>query len=177
MNRFALILCLLFGFLTNVSLAQNFQRGSEGNRKTNREKSGMVTGYVVEKQSGQPVEYANIIIFSMRDSSQAIGTVTNAKGYFELFRVGPGRYFIEIRFVGFEIKSVGDIGLNRNNRHFDAGKIVLQQTALALEGVDVVAEPMPMEFRIEKKVVNVNRYSTAASGSVVEVLESEKKKS
>jgi outer membrane cobalamin receptor len=45
------------------------------------------------------------------------------------------------------------------------------QTLIAMEGVEVVEEKPALEFKIDKKVINVSKQYTALSGSAVDVLE------
>lgn len=62
---------------------------------------GVLTGYVIEKESGQAIEYANIVIYSKRDSSIVTGGITGKNGYFNIDKVRYGKFFVEVNFIGY----------------------------------------------------------------------------
>ncbi|HEY3389321.1 MAG TPA: carboxypeptidase regulatory-like domain-containing protein, partial [Prolixibacteraceae bacterium] len=68
-NRF-LILFLLICTFSNLS-------GQKQSR-------GTITGIIVDKQSKQPIEFANVVIQTESDNTQVSGTTTDAKGKFTL---------------------------------------------------------------------------------------------
>ncbi len=45
---------------------------------------GKIDGHVYDLVSKLPLEYANIVVFNLRDSPQVNGTITNSEGYFSL---------------------------------------------------------------------------------------------
>ncbi|MBX2841556.1 MAG: TonB-dependent receptor [Flammeovirgaceae bacterium] len=82
-----------------------------------------------------------------------------------------GNYYLEITFIGYEKKVVNDIILNTGNSKIDLGKIVLPRAISELDEVEIVADEMSVEYRIDRKVINVSQQLTAASGSAVDILE------
>lgn len=50
------------------------------------------------------------------------------------------------------------------------GKIYLHHAAKALQGVDITAEKNRVEYKIDKKIINVSKDLNAAGGSAVDVL-------
>ena len=58
--------------------------------------SGKITGYVKDKDTGEPLIGANIII----EESQ-IGAATNADGYFVILNVPPGTYRLKVSYIGY----------------------------------------------------------------------------
>ena len=58
--------------------------------------SGKITGYVKDKDTGEPLIGANIII----EGSQ-IGAATNADGYFVILNVPPGTYSLKVSYIGY----------------------------------------------------------------------------
>ena len=47
---------------------------------SNMPAEGILTGMVMEKNLDEPMEYANVVLYSMRDSSIVAGTVTDMDG-------------------------------------------------------------------------------------------------
>ena len=135
------------------------------------EMKGTITGIVVDRSADIPMEYTSIAVFRMQDSSLVTGTVTNTKGIFELTDVPYGRYYIEIKFVGYEKKVLSPVILNRESRNLELGEIKLSLGSENLEEVEIVADQRRVEYKLDKKVVNVSEDLSAAGGTAVDVLE------
>lgn len=131
---------------------------------------GVITGQVWDADLSTPIEYANIVLYRQRDSSALTGTVTDAQGRFALRALPPGRFKLEVSFIGYKTKIVPDIQLPPNGK-VDLGRINLQQTAIAVPGTEVTAEKPKIEFRIDKKVINVAQNPSLQSGTAVDALE------
>jgi len=132
--------------------------------------AGSITGQVYDADLSVPIEYANIVLRSLRDSSQVNGTVTDQSGRFALPGVRPGRYFIEVSFIGYRQKTVSDVTVGPGAVR-DVGRVTLRQSAVAVPGVEATAERPTLEYRIDKKIVDVSKMATTASGTAVDVLE------
>lgn len=131
---------------------------------------GTITGQVYDADLNQPVEYANIVLYRLRDSSQVTGTVTRADGRFTLADVPPGRYYAVVSFIGYRDQRVDGIQLAPGAR-VDIGTKTLRQVAVAVEGVEARAERPELTYRIDKKVVEVAGRPSAEAGTAVDVLE------
>ncbi|MGH7451256.1 MAG: TonB-dependent receptor domain-containing protein, partial [bacterium] len=136
-----------------------------------QENRGVITGKIFDAASQKPIEYANVILFSQNDSAMVMGTASGENGGFHLDKIPPGAYYIDIQFIGFKKKKLGHIEIGPAKLEIDLGKILLQQTTLNLEGVEVQGEAMAMTYQIDKKVINVSQQQTAISGTAVDVLE------
>jgi len=133
---------------------------------------GIIKGIVKDKDLKNAVEYATVSVFRMADSSLVIGTITNANGEFQLKQIKPGKYYIEVSFIGYNKKTIRNIPINQNHRIADLKQVMLSQASEALGEVMVSAERLPIKYQIDKKVVPVSRQLTTASGNAVDVLES-----
>ncbi|MBD3274444.1 MAG: TonB-dependent receptor [Candidatus Marinimicrobia bacterium] len=156
---------LLIGlFSTSILLAQPPQRG-------NSNFTGTITGAVVDSTSEQPMEYANVIVYSMRDSSQVTGAITNNRGRFLLDDVPAGRFFVQVSFMGYGRKYIDSVMVSPRNPEVNLGEVILPQTALSSEEVTVEGERPPISYQIDKKVIDVASQPVAAAGNAVDVLE------
>lgn len=160
---------LRFLLLALCALVAGASAQHPGGRRADLEPA-TVSGTVCDSDLGVPVEYANIVLYRLRDSSQATGTVTRADGRFELTGLRPGRFYLEVSFIGYRTRTVDDIQIAPGAR-LDLGRIPLKQTIVAVEGVEATAERPQLSYRIDKKVIDVGRMATAASGTAVDVLE------
>jgi len=133
--------------------------------------AGAVSGLVKDASTQKPVEYANVILLSGRDSTQVTGTITDMSGAFDIRPVRPGRYYLQVRFMGYESRDVEEIVVTPGRPQVDVGTIFLDPAILLLDGVSVEGEKPAITFAIDKKVIAVSEMPTAVSGNAVDVLE------
>ncbi len=133
--------------------------------------NGTMSGTIYDKATGNPVEYANIILFSQQNNSQITGTISDKNGNFQLANVQPGAYYIEIRFMGYDMKEIENILINPRQPVVDLGKIELEGKVLSMETVAVEGEKPALTYEIDKKVISVSQVQTAISGNAADVLE------
>jgi outer membrane cobalamin receptor len=132
---------------------------------------GMIKGIVMDASLKTPVEYATVSVFRQLDSSLVTGCVTNEKGSFVLEKIRPGKYYVEMSFIGYHKKTVKDVRIGRGQRTADLKTVFLNQASEALGEVVVTSDRAPIQYKIDKKVVPVSSHHTAASGTAVDVLE------
>jgi len=161
----------IFFVLLLLSLSPLFaqQYGGPGSGRTLP--TGEITGTVLDSTTREPVEYTNIILYSMRDSSQITGTITNAQGKFRMEDVRVGRFFLEFRFIGYEPKVIADVTLRPDQPTLNLDTILITRKALEGQNVVVEGERPAIEYQIDKKVIDVSQQQTSASGDATDVLE------
>jgi outer membrane cobalamin receptor len=162
MNKFNLL--LFFLFLCTSIKANNLKNAPE-------RKGGTIKGTVLDDSQGTPVEYATVSVYLMRDSSLIDGTITNAKGGFQIGKLKPGKYYVEVSFIGYNKLAVKNIPISPKKRVADLKEVKLRQSTESLDEVSVIAERAPVKYQIDKKVIPVSKQITAASGTAVDVLE------
>jgi outer membrane cobalamin receptor len=134
-------------------------------------RGGSITGKVIDDVTNDAVEYANIVLFGLEDSLQVNGTITNDKGIFNLDKIRPGKYFLKISFIGYESIFLDSFEISITNRILDLGEIKLPRIAYQLEEAEITADKPPIEYKIDKKVVNAAEYYSATTGTAVDILE------
>ncbi|MCZ7558458.1 MAG: TonB-dependent receptor family protein [Bacteroidia bacterium] len=132
---------------------------------------GGLTARILDAETGVPVEYASVVLYRSLDSSMAQGTITNRDGRLQLGGLDAGRYYMKVHFMGYEELTVDDIRTWEFNERLDIGELRLRPVAIELDEVEVAAERAPVEYAIDKKVINVDRQLTAASGTAVDALQ------
>jgi hypothetical protein len=142
-----------------------------GNPPEDDSKAARITGIVLDETSGSLMEFANIAVYSKADSALVSGGITNENGHFEITGVDYGEYYLEANFIGFGKASVQDIAITSEEPVVDLGRIELRPSTVELGGVDVVADKAQVEFKLDKKVVNVSQVISAVGGTAVDVLE------
>jgi outer membrane cobalamin receptor len=129
-----------------------------------------ISGLIIDSVSGMPVEYANIILFRNEDSVQVTGTISSKDGRFEINRIDPGNYYVDILFIGYQRERIQDIEINQNRLN-DIGTILIKPTSINLNDVVVSSDRPSISYQIDKKVINVEQFGTTISGTAADVLE------
>lgn len=158
---------LVFLFIVLLSFSQNTHQP----RLQNMPADGIVTGYVIDKQTNKPIEYANIVIYSKRDSSIVTGGITDRTGFFRIQEVRYGRFFVDVMFIGYGKTTIEDLIIKPDKKEIDLGKIYLSLNAEVLSEVVVSENVNNVEYKLDRKVVNVNQDILSAGATAVEVLE------
>ncbi|MCK4445794.1 MAG: outer membrane beta-barrel protein, partial [Candidatus Marinimicrobia bacterium] len=83
----------------------------------------------------------------------------------------PGMYLLEIKFIGYDAFSMDSLLIRPSRSYVDLGRITINPDVLVMDGVEVFGEKPIIEFKIDKKVINVSRQFTTISGTAVDVLE------
>lgn len=132
---------------------------------------GEISGKIIDKTSKKPVEYASIALIRQKNNKMISGTISDEKGIFKIKKLPFGNYKIKITFVGYETLEIENIKLNSDKKKNNLGDIILKRTSNSLNELNVVAEKSTIEYKIDKKVVNVGKMITATSGTAVDILE------
>ncbi len=152
------VLILLFFFLISTTIL-----------KANV--SGTVKGLIIDKEDGQPLEFVSVAIYNVTDKSLVTGTVSNDQGIFEIKGLVIGEYYLEVTYIGYDKTSVDGININTGRTHIKLEDIILPRISSQLDEVEIVAEELGIEYKIDRKVINVSQQLTAASGTAVDILE------
>jgi len=169
-KKFYLLICLFFSVLVSYLQAQNpqqYQKQMANGGSTN----GIIKGLVLDSQTAQPVEYANIVLYRTKDSTMINGTVTNDKGVFSLDNLAFGNYYITISFMGYNKLKIPQVFVKPNAVEVELGKIQLEPSSTNLDEVTVTAEKRTIEYALDKKIVNVDKNIASAGGTAVDILQ------
>ncbi|MHA1858286.1 MAG: TonB-dependent receptor domain-containing protein [Candidatus Thorarchaeota archaeon] len=159
-----------FGLVVFALLVTSVSAQPPGYRRGDFNTKVSITGTVVDSTSNQPLKYANVMLYDLRDSLLT-GTITNDRGYFRLKDLHPGIYRVTVKFIGFHKKTIGPIKAGPRNPEIDLGVIALKPAVLTVGEVEVTAERPEISYKIDRKVINVSKHFTRTSGTAVDVLE------
>ncbi|NOR87818.1 MAG: TonB-dependent receptor [Bacteroidales bacterium] len=154
-------------------LAQSGQRsGNKGQRDPSKmPEIGQISGMILDSISGDPLEYTTVALYRKRGNELVNGTISQKNGRFFMEKLKPGRYYIKISFMGYEDKIVSGIAINKDHAIVNLKKIKLQESMQDLNEVVVDGSAPSIDYRIDKKVINVSKQITSTSGTAVDVLE------
>jgi outer membrane receptor protein involved in Fe transport len=127
----------------------------------------VISGIVLDKDTNEPLEYATLVLQSLRNPDRVTGGITDADGKFSV-ETFPGRYNIRVEYISYKTFNLQEQTLREST---DLGTIVLELDVEQLEDVEVVGERTTVELRLDKKIYNVGQDLTVRGGSVTDVLD------
>jgi outer membrane receptor protein involved in Fe transport len=128
--------------------------------------SGSITGKVIDEKSGEPLPYVTIVV--KENTTIITGGITNESGFFEVDKLAPKAYAVEIQYIGYEtyVKNVNLIETSK----FNLGTISIKENVAQLNEIDVVAERSTMVQKIDRKVINVGKDLIASGNTASEIM-------
>jgi len=126
-----------------------------------------VTGTVIDKDTGEPLEYATLVLQSVENPSQVTGGITDQMGLFSV-EAKAGNYNLSIEYISYKTYTLNNQTLNTD---INLGTIAIGLDVSQLDEVELVAERTTVELRLDKKVYNVGQDLTVKGGSVTDVLD------
>lgn len=141
------------------------------NLSAQKQSKGTITGTIVDNQTRQPIEFANVVIQSESDNTQISGTVTDAKGKFSLTKIAYGKYKIVYSFIGFEQQETPLFTINEQNRSVNAGILGLSVSSQEIKDAVVVGQRSTYTNTIDRKVFNVGKDVIGKTGSVSDLMQ------
>lgn len=148
-----------------------FQANSQTPDRNSKKRGGEVKGVVVDGNNGLPMEFVNVALYKVQDSVLVTGTITKKDGKFSITGLKPGEYYVEVNFIGFLKKRITGITIKRDSKVADLNTIQLSPSNQELEGVEIVSDEDRIEYKIDRKVVNVSEDLNSSGGTAVDVLE------
>ncbi|MGQ9846191.1 MAG: TonB-dependent receptor domain-containing protein [Bacteroidales bacterium] len=130
---------------------------------------GYISGKVIDEQSKKPMPYANVSVFRMKDSTLAGGGITDDNGFFKIEKLKPGFYKIKIDFIGYD-RYVSTAKVTPQNPSVSMGTIMLKPAVTQLGEVEVKSEKPMVEFKLDKKVINVDKNIVTSGGNATDIL-------
>ncbi len=127
-----------------------------------------LVGQVMDRSSGNQVEFANVELLKAIDSTLVTGVITDAKGRFSIEKVKPGNYLLRSSFIGFE-KTFTPITVEGKSR-MNLGTIEIYFSVKTNSSVTVTANKAMLNTSIDRKTYDVTKDIMAQSGSASDVL-------
>ncbi len=135
--------------------------------KTKSDKTGSITGKVLDATLNEPLPYVNIILKNT-DGTTITGTITLEDGTFELDKIAEGSFIISIQYIGYKTESK-NVTIGKGSYKIDLGIILLKESAEGLDEVTVIAETSTIQQKVDRKVITIGK-DLAAIGSASELM-------
>ena len=157
-------LVFLFLFATSFLFSQS------PNQNSGSPKAISMSGKLLESQSNQPVEYANVTIVNSQSEDIITGAMTDDQGLF-IVEVPSGLTTVKIKVTYLGYRSFENIlDLRRGDSSYDLGTLFLEQDDKTLDEVVVTAEQATMNLYVDRKVFNVEKDISTRGGTGEDVM-------
>lgn len=130
-----------------------------------------VKGFVKDKETGDPVEYADVILMDKETQTVVDNISSETNGYFRFTGISNGEYTIMVRLIGYDIFTDESIFVNSSNTPIDMGIIYLQPLEIGLAEVVVEASRRQVIYRLDKRVIEASSNLMGSGGTAVDILE------
>ena len=161
---------LLFLFLSVLSPVFVFSQRPNQPGGNGKELTGSISGTLLDSISGEPISYATVGVIDFETDSIINGAIADDEGDFKVKDLPPGRYELQISFIGYAALTIDDIMLTPKRPDYNAGKIMLTPENKLLQEVRVVGQAALIEAKPDKLVYNAERDVTSRGGDASDVL-------
>lgn len=155
----------LFLGISTLSLTVVAQQPAAGIPKGN----GKITGQVLDEETNQPVEFANIVLIDPATTKAVDGTVCDMEGKFTLAKLAEGTYTMNVTFIGYETKTIENIIVDKRGA-IELPAIKLSTGAKVLNEVVIEGQRSLIEERVDRTVYNAEQDATTRGGDATDVL-------
>ncbi len=135
--------------------------------KASAQKDISITGTVLDQETGQPLEYATLVVQSVENPEKVTGGITDIDGKFNV-AAAPGEYNLRVEYISYTSYILNNQELSKS---IDLGTIRLSIDATQLEGVEVIGEKTTVEVRLDKKVYNIGKDLTNSGATISDALD------
>ncbi|WNH11586.1 TonB-dependent receptor domain-containing protein [Thalassobellus suaedae] len=135
--------------------------------ETNADKTGTITGRILDATLKAPLPYVNVII---KNSSGNIitGGITLEDGTFEIEKIAEGKINLNIQYIGYKTVTKS-LTIKKGNYKINLGTIYLEEETEGLDAVTIIAETSSIQQKVDRKVITIGK-DLAATGTASELM-------
>ncbi len=130
-----------------------------------------VFGVIVEKSTGEPMEFVDVVLHEHDKEELLDGATTNEKGEFRFTDLAHGKYYVETNFMGYEPHRSKMFSISSNSQEVDLKKIPIEISVSLLEQVEVTAAKSTLNLGLDRRTYNVDADILAQTSSATEILQ------
>ncbi|PWH82848.1 TonB-dependent receptor [Algibacter marinivivus] len=132
------------------------------------DKTGTISGKVLDANLKQPLPYVNVIIKNTAGKTLT-GGITLDDGSFTISKVEEGNVVVSIQYIGYKTADK-NVSIGKGNYKVNLGNIFLEEEAEGLDAVTVVAEVSTIQQKVDRKVITVGKDLTTAGASASDIM-------
>ncbi|MCX2576322.1 outer membrane beta-barrel family protein [Pedobacter sandarakinus] len=133
------------------------------------QKTGSVSGRVIQSKDRQPIDYASVAIKNMADSTTVGAVSTEENGSFVFKGLKPGNYRLYAAFLGLK-NTNKDFIISAEKLDIAIGDIVLEGGAIDLQTVEIKAEVPPIVVKKDTLEFNASSFKVVENAVVEDLL-------
>lgn len=122
-----------------------------------------------QDQEGNPVAFANVVLYQTSDSTLVKVETTQESGVFQMRGIDPGNYFLVATYVGVADYLESDINLQRDDL-LDLGVMTFGESSVELDEITVTANRAMVEVKPDRTVFNVQGTINSTGSDAIELL-------
>ncbi|MDD7885219.1 outer membrane beta-barrel family protein [Flavivirga sp. 57AJ16] len=154
-------------FLVCVLLCTISTQAHTTDPEKNADKTGTISGKVLDAKLNQPLPYVNIIIKNTKGKILT-GGISLDDGTFKIEKVTEGDVVISIQYIGYKTYNK-EITIGKGNYRVNLGNILLEEETEGLDAVTVIAEVSSIQQKVDRKVITIGK-DLAATGTASELM-------
>lgn len=131
---------------------------------------GQITG-TVKTTKGEPIQFANVILFDAIDSTIIVGSSTDELGKFSIKSTRLGETFLKISSIGYKSFSTKVFKINNLSENFEIENLILFDEDNTLSEVTVSAKKQLIENTPTGKIINIQSSLMTKGSNALQVLE------
>ncbi len=131
--------------------------------------NGKISGQVLDGETNQPVEFANIVLLDPATLKALDGTVCDIDGKFTLTKLAEGTYTLTVTFIGYETDTLKNISVDKRGE-VELSTIKLSTGAKILNEVVVEGQRSLIEEKVDRTIYNAEQDVTTRGGDATDVL-------
>lgn len=125
-----------------------------------------VSGKVLDKDTGSPLEFATISITQSGTTDLVNGTITDLDGNYTL-NVPAGTYDIKFEYISFQSYTITNRTIDQNTQ---LASVSLEMDSESLDEVVVRAETTEVQVRLDKRIYNIGQDLTTRGATIGDAL-------
>ena len=153
----ALFLCMLLVSLYSFALTDPVV-----------EKPGKISGTVIDKTLNEPIPYVTVVVKTTAGEI-ITGGVTDDDGKFKIQNIPEGTSEVSIQYIGYKTYTA-IIEISSRGKTVDLGEIFIEEDAMALDEVTVVAERTTIQQKLDRKVITVGKDLSTAGPTASDIM-------
>lgn len=132
---------------------------------------GVVRGKVLDKESNTPLEFVNVKMTSVEDSTKMLdGSITDVSGRFTFKDLSDGHYRLTLTYVGYKTV-IRNFAISSHNKSVSYAAIYMGEDAHLLKEVQITGQKSAMKLEVDRKSFDVSQLVSNAGQAASDVLE------
>ena len=131
--------------------------------------SAQLSGTIEDVDTKERMEYATAALFNELDSTLVTGVISDETGLFNIEDIRRGNYYLEVSFVGYQMKSISGIQISNRGEAKNLGVIQLA-ISNQLNEVVVRGDAATVVNKIDRQVFDAKKFQNAQGGTATDLV-------